>query len=384
MNFKVFRTAHNGNKEASISNETISFLDELDKAICDDSTDSFISNIFDNYELHYIINSFVEFVENCRTDRFEGTFFTVCDAICRNVSHLDNREAILLISSVTTKYYDYEIYTTREANGNSFFGYLMSHLPATLLERVVWMNFRNIAKDLYFEDLKYLGTYTSWRNEIPKYFESFMELMDDDFKNYMYFAEFYPELAPAVYEYVLEIMLGRSTKHFDLILDEDFDLINDFLKPMSELEKYQGYYFASVREYAEEILDYPGKYAVMYDVGNFLIENFNISPNVINKVIDDCSDYLIYDISQKLSTNDDKALFGESYNVYETLNDFFASERAYNRFMNKLPILLMNCGIVLYAVLLRLLGPVFELTESEGICREYIMEIPEVSISLKA
>ena len=373
MNFNVFRNARKNDNDAPISGEAIHFLDELDQALSNNTVSSFVASVFDSQDSRYIINSFAEFVENCNTDKFEGTFFTVCDALCQNAFRLDERVAILLFSSITSKYYSCEICKTPEASNSSFFSYLVSHLPVTLLERVVWVNFENI--DVYFEDLKYLGIYASWRKEIPKYFSFFMELMDEDFKNYMYFAELYPELAPAVYEYVLEIMLGRSTNHFDLILDEDFDLINDFLKPMSELEKYQGYYFASVREYATEILDYPDKYAVMYDVGNYLIENFGIAPDLVNKVIDDCSDDIIDDIMQRLSSNDSKTLFSESYDIYETLDDFFASARAYNRFMDKLPILLMNCGIVLYAVLLRLLGPALELTEYECVCREYIEEI---------
>ena len=266
----------------------------------------------------------------------------------------------------TKKYYEQQIYNTAEAIKDSFLDYLMNHLPVTLLEEAVLVNFDNVMSELSIDDVKYIGTYNSWRLEIPRYFRKLMKLfVDENFKSYVNFTSIYPELTPAVYEYVLEAMLDKSEDPVNIIFDDDFDLIDDFLKPMSDLEKYQGYYFASVRKYAKEILDYTDNYAIMYAAGDFLIENFGISPELVNEFIDDETDDFVRYINESHSISDMQSFLNE------TLDDFCSCSRAYNRFMDNLPSLLMTCGIMLYAVLLVHFGPIYELTTSECLCREY-------------
>ena len=368
MNFKLFRATHQKSydttlKEAMMDDNT--FLKELKKAIKNNTLDAFIVNIFDNYPFPSAQTSFETFFDSCRTTKFEGTFFTVCDAICRNISHLDKKVAISFVCMFTKKYYEQQIYNTAEAIKDSFLDYLMNHLPVTLLEEAVLVNFDNVMSELSIDDVKYIGTYNSWRLEIPRYFRKLMKLfVDENFKSYVNFTSIYPELTPAVYEYVLEAMLDKSEDPVNIIFD-DFDLIDDFLKPMSDLEKYQGYYFASVRKYAKEILDYTDNYAIMYAAGDFLIENFGISPELVNEFIDDETDDFVRYINESHSISDMQSFLNE------TLDDFCSCSRAYNRFMDNLPSLLMTCGIMLYAVLLVHFGPIYELTTSECLCREY-------------
>ena len=369
MNFKLFRATHQKSydttlKEAMMDDNT--FLKELKKAIKNNTLDAFIVNIFDNYPFPSAQTSFETFFDSCRTTEFEGTFFTVCDAICRNISHLDKKVAISFVCMFTKKYYEQQIYNTAEAIKDSFLDYLMNHLPVTLLEEAVLVNFDNVMSELSIDDVKYIGTYNSWRLEIPRYFRKLMKLfVDENFKSYVNFTSIYPELTPAVYEYVLEAMLDKSEDTVNIIFDDDFDLIDDFLKPMSDLEKYQGYYFASVRKYVKEILDYTDNYAIMYAAGDFLIENFGISPELVNEFIDDETDDFVRYINESHSISDMQSFLNE------TLDDFCSCSRAYNRFMDNLPSLLMTCGIMLYAVLLVHFGPIYELTTSECLCREY-------------
>ena len=369
MNFKLFRATHQKSYDTTLKETMMddnTFLKELKKAIKNDTLDAFIVNIFDNYPFPSAQTSFETFFDSCRTTKFEGTFFTVCDAICRNISHLDKKVAISFVCMFTKKYYEQQIYNTAEAIKDSFLDYLMNHLPVTLLEEAVLVNFDNVMSELSIDDVKYIGTYNSWRLEIPRYFRKLMKLfVDENFKSYVNFTSIYSELTPAVYEYVLEAMLDKSEDPVNIIFDDDFDLIDDFLKPMSDLEKYQGYYFASVRKYAKEILDYTDNYAIMYAAGDFLIENFGISPELVNEFIDDETDDFVRYINESHSISDMQSFLNE------TLDDFCSCSRAYNRFMDNLPSLLMTCGIMLYAVLLVHFGPIYELTTSECLCREY-------------
>ena len=369
MNFKLFRATHQKSYDTTLKETMMddnTFLKELKKAIKNNTLDAFIVNIFDNYPFPSAQTSFETFFDSCRTTKFEGTFFTVCDAICRNISHLDKKVAISFVCMFTKKYYEQQIYNTAEAIKDSFLDYLMNHLPVTLLEEAVLVNFDNVMSELSIDDVKYIGTYNSWRLEIPRYFRKLMKLfVDENFKSYVNFTSIYPELTPAVYEYVLEAMLDKSEDPVNIIFDDDFDLIDDFLKPMSDLEKYQGYYFESVRKYAKEILDYTDNYAIMYAAGDFLIENFGISPELVNEFIDDETDDFVRYINESHSISDMQSFLNE------TLDDFCSCSRAYNRFMDNLPGLLMTCGIMLYAVLLVHFGPIYELTTSECLCREY-------------
>ena len=369
MNFKLFRATHQKSYDTTLKETMMddnTFLKELKKAIKNNTLDAFIVNIFDNYPFPSAQTSFETFFDSCRTTKFEGTFFTVCDAICRNISHLDKKVAISFVCMFTKKYYEQQIYNTAEAIKDSFLDYLMNHLPVTLLEEAVLVNFDNVMSELSIDDVKYIGTYNSWRLEIPRYFRKLMKLfVDENFKSYVNFTSIYPELTPAVYEYVLEAMLDKSEDPVNIIFDDDFDLIDDFLKPMSDLEKYQGYYFASVRKYAKEILDYTDNYAIMYAAGDFLIENFGISPELVNEFIDDETDDFVRYINESHSISDMQSFLNE------TLDDFCSCSRAYNRFMDNLHSLLMTCGIMLYAVLLVHFGPIYELTTSECLCREY-------------
>lgn len=384
MNFKFFRATHKKSYDATLKEtmmDNSTFLKELKKAIQNNVLDAFIVEIFDNYPFPSAQTSFETFFDSCRTTEFEGTFFTVCDAICRNISHLDKKVAISFVCMFTKKYYEQQIYNTPEAVNYSLLNYLMTHLPATLLEEAVFVNFDDVMNELFIDDIKYIGTYNSWRLGIPRYFRKLMELfVDENFKAYVNFANLYPELAPAVYEYVLEAMLDKSEEPVNIIFDDDFDLIDDFLRPISDLEKYQGYYFASVRKYAKEILDYTDGYTIFYDTGDFLIENFGVSPELVSQVIDDTTDELIHYINDIRSSSDILEMIKDN-----TFNDFFRSSRAYDRFMSNLPCLLINSGILLYAVLLIVLGPIYELTNNEGLCREYFseaeaLEKPEVSV----
>lgn len=376
MNFKSSYSTHMKSHDHLLSRvitDNKTFLRKLKRAIRYKKLDAFIIKLFDTYPFTIVQASFVTFFDNCCTTKFDGTFFTVCDAICRNISLLDEEAAISLISLLTQKYYEHQIYDTAEAFGHSLFSYMMTHLPDNLLEEAVLANFDEFVDDLYFEDIKYLGIYSSWRKELPKYFRNIMYLFScRDFDDYINFTKLYPELAPAVYEYMLEIMINESESDIEIYVYDDFDLIDDFLRPISDLERYQGYYFENVRKYARKILDIPETYDIFLYTCDFMVENFEVFPELVNQAIDDNTDEIVRYIDNMHSDDDILELVDS-----DIFNDFFRSSRAYDRFMGKLPYLLKKHGILLYSVLLSILGPIYDLSSSKKFCRECLLESEE-------
>lgn len=376
MNFKIFQAAQQEKQtpKARLKAKKI-FFEQIQNAIDSETIYDFIEETFEEYNMEKI-GLLASFYEEYDFSKSRSKFFYVFDAICRNIYFLDDSLAKNIIQMIVETYYVRHIYKVKdifkivENDNMSLLRYLMSRLPATLLEEVVLSNYSDIVGEIKLEDVKFMTTYVSWRRKISEHFKTFMYLMDGEFDNFVDFANTFPEYAPSVYEYIFLCILGESENDYGITCTSDFDLIQDLLQPMADFEKYQGYYFECIRKYAVSILDYAENCKLMYDVANLLNEDFGISTSLIDTAInieaDSCIDY----ISECLTKNPHSS-YQNSTLIFEILNDLFGSSKAYNRFMNELPDLLETCGIVLYSILLCLLGPIPELVSKQSLCVEY-------------
>lgn len=375
MNFKIFQATQQEKKtdqsdKAHLKAKKI-FFEQIQSAINNETIYDFIQETFEEYDTEKLC-LLASFYEEYDFSKSRVDFFYVFDAICRNIYLLDDFHAKNIIQMIVETYYARHIYKIVKDDDMSLLRYLMTRLPATLLEETVLLNYAEIVDEIKYEDISFISTYASWRRKIPEYFENFMYLLDHTkFENFANFINMFPEYSSLVYEYILKCMLGEGNIAYIIDFGHGFDLVDDLLQPMADLEKYQGCYFSCIREYAVDILDYADTYPLMYEAGELLIEEFGISENLVNKIIDDTTDDYIHYMYECLSNNVTTA-FQTSSDIFETLNDIFVSSKAYNRFMDTLPTLLTSCGIVLYSILLCLLGPVPELVNNQSLCSEYL------------
>lgn len=116
-------------------------------------------------------------------------------------------------------------------------------------------------------------------------------------------------------------------------------------------------------------MSWPSTFSEMYAIADFLVEEFDVSTSMIDEIITDktniLTSYLIELFSKPHNIND---AFSEAPELIETLTNFFCSSKAYYQFMDNLPYLFDRCGIVLYAVLITILGPIPELIKYESYC----------------
>lgn len=375
MNFKIFQSARKSQKtdqpnETQLSTST-EFVSQFKCALDNGSVDKFIADLFKRRDVGDLCDILSSFFESFEFLSSKWTFFYVFDAVCRHIYLLDQPLAKNIIQIIVATYYAKNIYNDVKEAYVSLLNYLVTNLPATLLEDAVLSNYVDIVNELNYEDIDFIAMYPSWRRKIPECFDVFMRLMmNESFENFVDFANKFPECAPLVYEHILLCMLGKGDDSYYISSAHRFDFIEDLLQPMADLEKYQGCYFGCIRSYAIDILDYTDEYADMFNVGEFLIEEFKVPADLIystfDATIDECISYVYESFSRQMNLS-----IINAPDVLDTLNDLFVSKRAYERFMDKLPCLLINCGIVLYTVLLCLLGPIPELVNNQSLCNEY-------------
>ncbi len=381
MNFEVFKAAKNGLNSRNqkewftppFSYERFSSM--LQKAIDTNDVDTFVVNTFNNLNFSTAYYNFYQFFRSMEDDaQLRSSFLIIFTAICKNISLVANYCGIKLISMICRRYFDIKF--LNESSFGEFYEismilFLMNNVPKELLENIVITNFDNIIKDASAEDLQYFSTYDSWRVLIEKYFEDFMELLDRKYDNFILFIRTFPEYSNKAYEYMLSMILKEEPAGYKFFSNSKnkFNLINDVLEPMSCIERYTGYFFKIIRDNVRNILNWPSTYSEMYAIADFLVEEFNVSANMTDEIIADKTNilisYLIELFSKPHSIND---AFLEAPELVEILTNFFCSNKAYYQFMDNLPYLLDSCGIVLYAILITILGPIPELTKYESLC----------------
>lgn len=381
MNFEVFKAAKNGLNSRNqkewftppFSYERFSSM--LQKAIDNDDVNTFVVNTFNNLDFSTAYYNFYQFFRSMENDsKLRTSFFVVFKAVCKNISLIANYCGIKLISMICRRYFDIKF--LNESSFGDFYEvsmirFLMNNVPKGLLENIIITNFDNIIKDASAEDLQYFSTYDSWRALIEKYFEDFMELLDRKYDNFILFIKTFPEYSNKAYEYMLSMILKEEPAGYNFFSNSKskFDLINDVLEPMSCIEKYTGYFFNIIRDNVRSIMSWPSTFSEMYAIADFLVEEFDVSTSMIDEIITDktniLTSYLIELFSKPHNIND---AFSEAPELIETLTNFFCSSKAYYQFMDNLPYLLDRCGIVLYAILITILGPIPELTKYESLC----------------
>lgn len=344
----------------------------LKTAINNYNIDNFVANAFNNLDFPTAYYNFYQFFRSMEDDKnLRKSFFRVFDAICKNSSLLANYCAAKLINMICRRYFDIKHLDNDAFDEISIIRFIMNNVQSKLRENVVIANFDNIVKDSYYEDIQYFSVFNSWRELIGKYFEDFMKLMGENYNYFISFSKIFPEYTNRVYEYLLSMIINGQ---FDFsYYVEDFSLINHILEPMADIEKYSSYYFSIIRDNVERILDLTCSYSESNDVASFLIKEFDIPVDSIDKFVNEDTTIFINNILRIFCPRKyDERIFSEIPELIEILKDFLASSnKAYYDFLDNLPLLIDKCGIFLYATLITVIGPIPELTKYESLCYDY-------------
>lgn len=382
MNFKVFGAARNRNSGALVRPksfflaphkrhhegvviELTAFSEALAQSVRENNVNNFIKKTFiQNNEFEserVLVESFADFFQNFNHYCDDDDFFPIFYAICYN--HIlvkeDTISDILVLACIA--FFNYEINTSRPCF--SLLDELVQNLPLQLVEEAVYENIIDILEDsnLRLIDFNYLTYFDSWRRKIGENFEDAIQATLSFEGGVEKFIQLFPELTAEVYEYIFEKTLIDDESVWTFIDADNFDFINAILKPMAELENYQGCYFKIVREKVSEILKYlccHGQYVSLYHAVNLLIEEFKIPEAEVTCIYQKCLHDSIESVCQLLDI--------------ASITHLLCIADAYDYFLDNLPYLLSEYGISLYAILLKLLGPIPSITSKEFCCREYI------------
>lgn len=380
MNFKVFGLARNKNNSNMLVKATRAFEaahkyhgnalivehDVFNKALAEavdeGNINQFIRTIFTEYSEFEVASSFVDFFENfkhyCISDDFPSIFY----AICFNINLISDEIASKILSLACEAYYHNDF--DQELHPFNMLSELIENLPLPLVEDAVLDNVCNIFwdKNLRLSDFKYFTYFESWHKMIVTNLQQVFQAVSEYEAGFEEFVDLFPELTPQVYEYIFEKVLANDECIWNIVDDDDFDFIDSILKPMADYEKYQGYYFETIREKALEIFEYlssHGKYLEMYYACDFLAEEFGIS----KEEVDELFKRRLYESIEKvckISTD------------LEALSRLLSIPEGYDYLMENIAYLLSEYGIILYALLIKLLGPIPAITSKEFCCREYI------------
>lgn len=375
MNFKVFKAARDSFNSRKGKYDFVSpsthedFVKMLNQAIRMDNVNTFVVNTFNTLSFQSIYYNFYESFHSMKDNTtLRESFFYVFSMICRHLSLLDTGNAFKLVNMICRQYYELGVYKFYDT---CLLSHLMSDLPKEILENVVITNFGNIVKDLRFNDVHYLSTYASWRRSISQNFEELIKSFNNEFDNFVAFANMFPEYATRIYEYLIIAIAENKPECYHLLNYGLWNLIDDVLCPLADIEKYQYYYSLALRDNVEGLLKNAETVSIMYETADFLVEEFDISAHTVNSIIDANTDKVIDEILTAMDSSEgDSEQFDNAQYVTEILQNFFDSPRAYYRFMDNLPELLSKCGIVLYAILVKILGPAPELIKCEPMCYE--------------
>lgn len=382
MNFKIFGAARNRNSTAltkpksfflaphkrhreGVIIELSAFSEALADAVNNDTVNNFIKKTFTEHNEfeseRVLVESFADFFQNfdhyCNDDDFFPIFYSIC--LNHNLIKEDTVSDILVLACIA--FFNYEINVYHPCF--SILDELIQNLPLPLVEEAVYENLIDILQDsnLRLIDLNYLTYFDSWRRKINENSETAIQTALSFKDGVPKFIQLFPELTTEVYEYVLEKTLTNDENVWTFTDSDNFDFIDSILKPMADLEKYQGCYFKIIREKVSEVLKYlcyHGQYVSLYHATNLLTEEFNI-PEVEVACI--YQKYLCNSVETVCQLLD-----------VASLAHLLCIAEAYDYILGNLPYLLSEYGISLYSILLKLLGPVPAITSKEFCCKEYL------------
>lgn len=384
MNFKVFGFARNRNNPNTLVNasrvlgaphkhrgdaivvEHDVFNKALAKAVDEGNVNQFIRATFSkNTEFEsstLLVESFEDFFSNFRLYCVSDDFFSIFYAICFNINLLSDEIASQILSLACEAYYSNSF--DQKLNSLNMLDELIENLPLPLVEDAVLDNISSILDDktLLLSNFKYFTYFESWHKMIVTNLRKVLQVVSGYEAGFEEFIELFPELTSQVYEYIFEKVLVDDECIWNIVDDDDFDFIDSILKPMADYEKYQGYYFEIIREKVPEIFEYlssHGKYLEMYYACDFLVEEFGFS----KEEVDELFKRRLYESVEKvckISTD------------LEALSRLISIPEGYDYLMENIAYLLSEYGIILYALLIKLLGPIPAITSKEFCCREYI------------
>lgn len=383
MNFKVFGAARNRNSGALVKPksfflaphkrhheeviiELTAFSQALAKSVHDDNVNTFIKKTFTQHNEfeseRVLVESFADFFQNynhyCSN---ADDFFQIFYSICLNHNLLKEESISDIIELACIAFFNYEINIYRP--WFSMLDELIQNLPLPLVKEAVYENLIDILKDsnLRLIDLDYLTYFDSWRRKICDNSEIAIQAALSFENGIEKFIQLFPELTTQVYEYIFEKTLTDNDSVWTIIDTEKFDFIDSILKPMANLEKYQCCHFKIVREKVPEIFQYlsaRGKYQTMYYTADFLIEEFGISKD---EVMEQFRKHLYESIDGACKRLD-----------IVSIERLLSIAEAYDYILENLPFFFGEYGILLYAQLITLLGPIPAITSKEFCCRQYI------------
>lgn len=248
---------------------------------------------------------------------------------------------------------------------------IMASVDPLYLEDSVAFNFSEIIKHRSVDEFRFFRLYKSWMDLVGQNLEDILYSFSS-FNEFKTFLSHFPEHAEAIYEFLLDKYLheiqDENTKEQSEFVNE-VSIVDDLLIPMSDLERYQAYHFSFVRKRSVEILDCSKDYAELWCILQTFEAYFDMPREYFEEYVKDDIETFIQDTEAE-GISSGKWLYYDVEDM-EMFSEFFMDEEAYYIFMDNLKELLNDCGFALYSTLIKIIGPVKELTDLYGECAEF-------------
>lgn len=250
------------------------------------------------------------------------------------------------------------------------FADIMACMDPMYLEDAVCADFDNIFKNRSVDDFRYIRLYPRWMNLLAEKLDDVFIYCFTKLSDFKKFIKLFPEFTYEVYEFMINEYIYGSDYDTDGIKDE-LNIVDDVIIPISDLERYQGYHFSSIREKGVAILDTCDSYSEMWDI----IWAFETYLEVPREYYHDYLTFYFYEFVDSFdehyyAINNTPAIYGSE--DFETLKGFIKDAEAYWYLMDKAPKLVMENGLDFYTMLIKVIGPVKEIIDLHDFCAEFI------------
>lgn len=245
------------------------------------------------------------------------------------------------------------------------FANIIACMDPDYLEDAVLYDFDKIIPHRKADEYRYFRMYPSW---ISLFGEKLHEIMCNHIEHFCDFKkiiEYFPEYVVDVYEFLIEsyIMLDNIT--------QEMDIIEDVLIPIADLERYQNHYFPVIRKRALELLEASESYTVMWDMLQVFEQYYDMPRKIFNDYLEQSFVDLIINFNEKDWVRHNCAvIYGEE--DYHILSEAFKDRETYEFFMNNLPRLIIDNGLDLYTMLIKILGPNKEVLALHDYCAQFM------------
>lgn len=245
------------------------------------------------------------------------------------------------------------------------------------LEDAVDSNFDKIILSRKSDELRFFKMYHSWHKIFLQHFNEILVHFAEEgsYADFQNIINYYPELAPDVYEFLLKEYIWD----FGSPVGKALDVINDVLIPMSDIERYQDqvyhHRFDIVREFAEDIISATNYYSEMWDLFQVFEQYFDISREYFSDIIhEQIETEILYTFKKSnfVPTYDCDSPF--IYEECETIVDIFKDRESYELVMNELPKIMAKGGLGIYQVFTTVLGNNAEVEDARTFCPEFITD----------